>query len=176
MNTNKKNQAAEKKHNITFIDIVVLIVVVCIVVVSALNISSNLFKWQQQTEATSLEKPLLYSVEFKALTKEQIDQIKLNDDVYFLIDGDKGNLSGQVVDVKIKIHSEWKPSSDGASMVLVEDSQLNDVLVTIEFKCIYSIGSGYFFDGNQLLVGEKKEFQFSSIATSGECVAMTVKE
>ena len=176
MNKYKKNQAAEKKHKITFIDLGVWMTFVCIIVIAAFIILSNVFDWQEKSENIDIEKTVLYVVEFKGLTSEQVEKIELNKNVNLVINDKKAKSSCKIVESKITTGSRWELSPDGDTMILVEDVASLTGFVTFELQCVYQEGTGYFFANNQILVGDTIELEIESIKICGECVTMTVNE
>lgn len=176
MNKNKKNQAAEKKHKITFIDIGVWLVCACILVVGALTVLPSFSDWKEQPEETDSEKTVIYTVELKGLTPSQAELINIGAEVNLVIGDQKADSKCSIVKFEQTAGSKWELSPDGESMAFTEDISSINIFVTFELNCIYQEGLGYFFDEIQLLVGEQSILNFESIDISGECVAITVKE
>ncbi len=176
MNNNKKNQATEKKHKITFIDAGVWVISACIIIVCAFALLSSVFDWQEQSNEVDIEKTVMYVVELKNLLPDQVEQIKASNKANLVINGKNINSSYEISQLETSPGSKWELSPDGEEMILVEDSAVINAFVTFEINCVYEDGLGYFLDDVQLLVGDKSTLDWESIVVIGECVAITVKE
>ena len=176
MNKNIKSKATEKKHKLTFIDIGIWLITICLIIAGAFLLLSNLFDWKEQSENGDVEKNVLYVVELKNLTPEQAAHINSDADVNLVIDGQKDKLSCKISNLETTSGSQWQISSDGESMIFIEDTSKVNAFVTFELASLYREGAGYFVANSQLLVGNKVVLEFESINLSGECVAITVKE
>lgn len=177
MNKNINNQAAGKKHSVTYIDVFVWLIILGLLCVGVMYFSTDTFDWGNILFENSSQEALIYVIKFEGLTQEQADSIKLGDSVILLNDG-KENPMGMALEVKMTDDFVWIPSeSDESQMELVSYPDKKNVFVTVEIENVsYEDGEGYFFNGIQLFVGDFMEFKLPLLTATGECVSLNVKE
>lgn len=162
----------QKKHKFNIIDGIVLALTISVLLAVTVFVLDplDLFKDRQ---APVQEKNVSCVLEFNDLNSISIASIK-NGQRVTLMTGHAD--TAKITKVKKVPSSEWILSENGEEMVLVENEKKETLFVTIQIKCVYKDGEGYFLNDTQLLVGNDVSVKFDSFEAVGKCIGITLDE
>ncbi len=156
------------KHKFNIVDTVAFIVVllVCIALAMIIDPLDVIKKISPNNEIT-----VSYVVEFQNLNIHDNYNILAGHTAVESLDDKQ---IGEVISVKKLSSQKWKTSDYTNKMELYTDYTQDTMFVTIEVKCNYKEGDGYYVNGKQITVGKNMEIIFSDTSTTlkGRCISI----
>ena len=125
------------------------------------------------SEIDTKEETIICVIELKDMDKLHSNSIQKGNDVVIVTNGVDVS---EMIRVNKVVSSSWELSENGEEMVLVTHHDKDTVYVTVELKCTYKEGVGYFVHNQQLLIGNEIELRFTTFDAVGKCVSFEVKE
>ena len=163
---NKELKVNKRKFNIVDMVALIIIVVVCIALAMIIDPLDVIKKISPNNEIT-----LSYVVEFNNLNTKDNHNIVVGQSAVESLDDKQ---IGEVISVKKRNSQKWTVSDYNDKMELYTDYTQDTIFVTIEVKCNYKEGDGYYLNGRQITVGKSMDIIFSETNTTlkGRCISI----
>ena len=163
---NKELKVNKRKFNIVDMVALIIIMVVCIALAMIIDPLDVIKKVSPNNEIT-----LSYVVEFNNLNTKDNYNIVVGQSAVESLDDKQ---IGEVISVKKRNSQKWTVSDYNDKMELYVDYTQDTIFVTIEVKCNYKEGDGYYLNGRQITVGKSMDIIFSDTNTTlnGRCISI----
>lgn len=163
---NKELKVNKRKFNIVDAVAFIIIVLLCIAVAMIIDPWDIIKKISPDNEIT-----VSYIVEFQNLNVHDNYNIVVGDTAVESLDDKQ---IGEVISIKKRSSQKWTTSNNTDKMELYIDYSQETMFVTIEVKCNYKEGDGYYVNGRQITVGENMEIIFpdSNTTLNGRCISI----
>ena len=163
---NKELKVNKRKFNIVDMVALIIIMVVCIALAMIIDPLDVIKKVSPNNEIT-----LSYVVEFNNLNTKDNYNIVVGQSAVESLDDKQ---IGEVISVKKRNSQKWTVSDYNDKMELYIDYTQDTIFVTIEVKCNYKEGDGYYLNGKQITVGKSMDIIFSDTNTTlnGRCISI----